>query len=80
MKKVSELNQDAKKSYAEKILADMFGNSNDFKIIIDNSNTIVCKKPFWDIKINIDKMAALYEDEDKNIHVPIKHSIFINYG
>lgn len=80
MKRISELNQDAKKSYAEKILSDIFGKSSDFKILIDSSNNIICKKPFWDIKIEIDKMSALYEDENKNIHVPIKHSISINYG
>lgn len=80
MKRISELNQDAKKSYAEKILSDIFGKSSDFKIIIDSSNNIICKKSFWDIKIEIDKMSALYEDENKNIHVPIKHSISIIYG
>jgi hypothetical protein len=80
MKKISELNDDAKKSYAEKILSDIFGKSSDFKINIDSSNKITCKKPFWNIIIEIDKISALYEDLDKNIHVPIKHSIIINYG
>ncbi|MBC7474239.1 MAG: metallophosphoesterase [Candidatus Sericytochromatia bacterium] len=80
MKKVSELNDKAKQAYADKILTDIFGNSKLFTIKVAEENKINCEKPGWKVSIEIDKTAALYEDLNKNIQVPIKHIALISYS
>jgi len=83
MKKLGNMDENVKKSYAEKILADIF-NSNEvseFKISSDESNFVVCeKKPLWKLTIEIDRSAALYQDANKAIHVPIKHNAILEYN
>lgn len=80
MKKVSELNDSSKQAYAEKFLSDIFGNTKGFVIKHTPDKTVLCEKPFWKISIEIDKTAALYQDENKAIHVPIKHVAYLAYG
>lgn len=78
MKKVSELNDNAKIAYAEKVLSDIFGNNKGFTIKSIEDKHIVCEKLNWKVSIDIDKTAALYKDENNNIQVPIKHIVMIN--
>ena len=78
IKKVSELNPNAKNAYAEKVLNDIFGNTKGFTINVGADKQIVCERLNCKVVIEIDKSAALYQDENKNIQVPIKHVILIS--
>jgi len=83
MKKLGNMDANVKTSYAEKVLSDIFDNkeSSGFKITPDENNFIICeKKPMWKITIEIDKSAALYQDANKAIHVPIKHNALLEYN
>ncbi len=79
MKKIAELNDSAKKAYADKILTDIFGNSKGFNIKVINDFQVTCEKGTWLLTIDIDKTAALYEDDKKTIHVPIKHIAYLEF-
>jgi len=78
MKKVSDLNINAKNAYAEKVLNDIFGSSKGFIIKASEDKQIVCDRLNTKVVIEIDKTAALYQDENKNIQVPIKHVVMIS--
>jgi hypothetical protein len=78
MKKSSELNDNAKVAYTEKVLTDIFGNNKGFTIKSIEDKHIVCEKLNWKVTIDIDKTAALYKDENNNIQVPIKHIVMIS--
>ena len=78
MKKISDLNPNAKNAYAEKVLNDIFGSTKGFIIKVGDDKQIVCEKLNCKVVIEIDKSAALYQDENKNIQVPIKHVIMIS--
>lgn len=80
MKKISELNDSSKQAYAEKFLSDIFGTTKGFSIKPSLDKTVLCEKPLWKITIEIDKGAALYQDENKSIHVPIKHIAYLAYS
>lgn len=77
MKKVSDLNDNAKVAYTEKVLTDIFGSNKGFIIKSIEDKHIISEKLNWKVTIDIDKTAALYKDENNNIQVPIKHVVMI---
>jgi hypothetical protein len=80
MKKVAELNNSAKQAYAEKVVTDIFGSSSNFKIAVGEGNELTAEKFPWRLNIEVDNHAALYQDQNKSIHVPIKHVVLISYS
>ncbi len=79
MKKIAELNKSAKQAYADKVITDLFGNNKGFDIKVSDDKVLVCEKFSCKLTVDIDKSAALYEDENKAIHVPIKHIAYLNF-
>lgn len=79
MKKVAELNSSAKQAYADKVITDLFGNSKNWNIKVGEGKELTAVRIGWNIDIEIDQSAALYQDQNKAIHVPIKHIVLINY-
>jgi hypothetical protein len=79
MRKVAELNSSAKQAYADKVVTDLFGSSAGFIVKVSEGKELTAEKGFWKLNIEVDESAALYQDQNKAIHVPIKHIVLVSY-